>query len=705
MVSIGAGGRERFRAFALDGALLFFQPSSGATIRIQNDRTKALTRRAPRVVMFGVTNRCNLSCDFCSRDTARPSTWTAESAARVLSGLAEAGTLEVAFGGGEPFAFPGFAKLVAELHETTPLALNVTTNGTLLDDRTFAPFRGRLGQVRLSIYDDSRWLKAARAFGAAGQLWGANVLVDDRRLEEVPALIDRLQKLGCHDVSLLGYVGGDPSLQLTPSGRTRLKELIGRSGLSCRISVCFGDRLGAPRLFDGADGSGDCGAGYDFVTLTTDGQLQSCSFQDGGTPADSAGRVLALWRERRTELGHASRRLGCARASSASVHGAHEMPPLAVWHAFSGNNSGECILVGKFESSEAAQRFVSELQPGWAPNGDYSEEWQALFRRENVALAAERAGGELLGRSPSALLPIGRTVLAVSYDSDDAFPELRALAWKRSGFVVPDGIHLHHSPALLAAVRCRTGGDASDLAAQNPALRLFPHGDVLFVLVPEATRGEGGSLESRVQDLISLAAGRQLGAELVLDEWDESAFLAAKQRLGTKPPLTPRLLAVFQGAEATARAERFAAGLREATAHSCAGAVLVEGLERRKRIAVLAMRQGATVAALDGAPVDVRGWFWNLPPPRQKGTKADPWVLDVEALRRELSVAVGRPVHVEQSASYLMGASAHVVTEEPHRVLSAMAAVARNLGSQLNPWISEVEPMTYLLRRLLADVS
>src|ERR1700755_243664 len=131
--------RHRFRGFPLDGALLFFQPSSGTSVRVESDRTRHFQRRAPRVVMFGVTNRCNLACSFCSRDVARSSSWTVQTATEMLRGLARMGTLEVAFGGGEPFAFKGFAELVQELHQTTALALNVAANGTLLDGATFAP--------------------------------------------------------------------------------------------------------------------------------------------------------------------------------------------------------------------------------------------------------------------------------------------------------------------------------------------------------------------------------------------------------------------------------------------------------------------------------------------------------------------------------------------------------------------------------------
>ena len=83
--------------------MLYFQPRTGVHVRVERAATAGLRRRAPRVAMFGITNACNLACEFCSRDAARASTWTVADAAAVLRGLHDAGTLEVAYGGGEPF--------------------------------------------------------------------------------------------------------------------------------------------------------------------------------------------------------------------------------------------------------------------------------------------------------------------------------------------------------------------------------------------------------------------------------------------------------------------------------------------------------------------------------------------------------------------------------------------------------------------------
>jgi hypothetical protein len=715
MLVAGVVSRERFRAFPLDGALLFFQPATGRSLRVENARTRHLRRHAPRVVMFGITNRCNLRCSFCSRDTARDSAWTVETAAQTLRDLSAAGTLEVAFGGGEPFTFRGFAELLTELRQTTPLALHVTSNGTLLDRHGFAPFRGLLGQVRISIYDDERWLIAAQTLSEARQLWGANLLIDDARLAHLPALLAQLAALGCHDVSLLSYVGAAASLGLTGAGRTRLAQLLEDAPLPCRLSVCLGDGVPAPRLFAGADGTGDCGAGYDFVSITPDQQLQSCSFQDWSLPARSAQEILTLWRDRRAALREPSQRRGCARALPLRRERAADAPPpLALWRAFSGNNSGECILVGKFESNAAAERYLEELRPGWAPDGEYSDEWQQLFTDENVVLAADRESGELRGQSPSALVAIGSTVLATSYDAGDAFPELRALTWKRGGFVVRGGIHLHESPALLAAIRGREPADAAQLiaGAKLPeGWRAYQHGEVAFVLVPSATKGEDDALPACAQRLKSLAGTRPLSAELVLDQWDETEFLAAKQRLGVELSCSPRLQVIFwHGWESAAHAARFAQALNEANTYVVGGHVLVDGLSRRKRAAVLALRQGASVSALDGRELKVQGSFWFNEPPVSKGQKGQkapkqqPRVIDAEKLARELSGRLHQNVLVEAAPSYRNGVVARVTSSEPPRALTALLEASRQLGAELNTWLSDIEPYGFLLRRLLADL-
>lgn len=140
-----------FRAFPLDGAMSWFQPSTGAHVRWDGPETHALARVAPRVVMFSLSHACNLACGFCSRDAGLATSWTADSAANLLRELAARRVLEVSLGGGEPLAFRGLERLLDRLHDETPLAVHLTTNGVLLDEARVARLRGRVGEVRVSV--------------------------------------------------------------------------------------------------------------------------------------------------------------------------------------------------------------------------------------------------------------------------------------------------------------------------------------------------------------------------------------------------------------------------------------------------------------------------------------------------------------------------------------------------------------------------
>src|SRR5688572_27464296 len=135
-----------WRRFALDDALLLFDRDTGWNALCDGPETAGLRQLAPRAVQFAITNVCNLACTFCSRDVTDASEWTVDSAFAFLRDLAAAGVLEVAFGGGEPFAFRGYDELVRRLRAETPLAVHATTNGRLLDDRRLAAVRGQHGQ-------------------------------------------------------------------------------------------------------------------------------------------------------------------------------------------------------------------------------------------------------------------------------------------------------------------------------------------------------------------------------------------------------------------------------------------------------------------------------------------------------------------------------------------------------------------------------
>lgn len=694
--------REGFRAHALDGAMLYFQPARGMHVRIENAATRDLRRRAPRVAMFGITNACNLACAFCSRDVARPSAWRVDTAAAALRGLADAGTLEVAYGGGEPFAFRGFAELVEEIDATTLLAQHVTTNAALIRPAMWSRFAGRFGQVRISIYDDVDWRPAAATL--AHQRWGANRIVEPAALAALPALLAELAALGCSDVSLLAYVGPERARHLDAAGDARLAAIIADSPIACRLSVCFGARIDAPRLLAGDD----CGAGRDFVSITPDQRVQGCSFQDRGVPGATSDEILDAWRLHQAQLGQPAFRTGCARGLP--IAAPDRAPPIAVWQAFSGNNSGECVLVARFAEVADAEAYLAALAPGWQPDAPFSPEWRALFAAESVApfAAPDRAYGAM----PVEMVSIGRSVIATQYDAEDAFPELRALAWKRGAFVVPGGVHEHGPSRVLAAIRATDAADRDRMRAASEAhARCFVHGDILLVAL--SFHDKAPLVEVR-DALKRLAGDRPLAAELCFaDDHDdrapitsfEDAVTAALQRVGHRAPTTPRLWIRFWGAESAASAMAFARHVPGDRVRRLGSSLLIEPAPDRKRLAVQAIRRGAGISALDGA-LRLSAQIWYPPPPRTKGKRGVQRALDVAALEAGLRRrGLGTDFAIRPPYSYGMpGPIVSLATSTPRDAIAVLAAQAHEMGAEIQAWASPEDPIAEIVHRLLDDV-
>src|SRR5262245_61818644 len=214
------------RPFPLDAALLLFDRDTGINVLLDGPETAALRMIAPRSILFGITNRCNLACAFCSRDPHAESAWTSDEAFEVLADLARAGVLEVAFGGGEPFAFHGFEGLVARMYEETPLAIHATTNGLLATRARLRALKGKFGELRLSLYDNNDWRRTISLFVEEAVRFGTNLLVLPERLPALETLVLEIVALGCRDVLLLSYNGPDRALHLSAAQSADLAHLV-----------------------------------------------------------------------------------------------------------------------------------------------------------------------------------------------------------------------------------------------------------------------------------------------------------------------------------------------------------------------------------------------------------------------------------------------------------------------------------------------
>lgn len=452
------------RSVPLDGAVLLFDHRTGLNVRVDNPATRNARRRAPRTVNFALSSACNLACSFCFRDHAA-STWSVDSAHALLVDLERHGVLEVAFGGGEPLAWKGFDQLLERLHADTRLALNITTNGTLLTEeraRRLAPF---VSEVRVSRYPQTPWDLAVTQLIDAGVRTGVNVLVDRTVLPRLDEVLGHCLELGCVDVALLRYVGPEATFTLSLEEEASLERIVNRAPLPLRLSTCFADRLPrVPRLFDG-----DCGAGDEFIVVTPDRRVRGCSFQPGGEPFETADDLLAHWQARR-ELRTRAPGLGCGRTQGRALSDG-----IRLWRTFSSNNSAECVLVGRFETSAEARHFVDFLQPLLVPGEEFPPNFVAQLLAHGVTAAPRE-------QAPEAMEASGPVVLMDTHTTLQDFRSLETLLWHEGGQLLRAG-HVHENPTLISAIRPPTGHSARELEAElsSPGRTVVSKSQTVFV--------------------------------------------------------------------------------------------------------------------------------------------------------------------------------------------------------------------------------
>jgi len=115
--------------------------------------TKPQLLNAPFLVVWNLTNLCNLRCKHCyqSAGTAAPDELRLEEKIRVVRDLADAGVVAVALSGGEPLIHPHFFPIVAEARKRG-MFVAVATNGTMIDEKMAQRLKDSgVGYVEISL--------------------------------------------------------------------------------------------------------------------------------------------------------------------------------------------------------------------------------------------------------------------------------------------------------------------------------------------------------------------------------------------------------------------------------------------------------------------------------------------------------------------------------------------------------------------------
>jgi len=212
--------------------------------------------RAPRYLSVALTNACELRCAYCYApkhaavlDAGRVAAWAAE--------LDGAGCLGVGFGGGEPTAYRGFARLCGQVAGSTSIAVTFTTHGHRLTQELADSLRGSVHFARLSVdgvgatYERLRGRPFTAAESAAARLrsvapFGINTVVNADTVSQLDEVAEFAARAGASELLLLPEqpTAGTPGISAADAerlagwvqtARPRVRLAISRSGLEASV--------------------------------------------------------------------------------------------------------------------------------------------------------------------------------------------------------------------------------------------------------------------------------------------------------------------------------------------------------------------------------------------------------------------------------------------------------------------------------------
>ena len=185
-------------------------------------RAESLTLAGLKECWFHLTDQCNLACRHCLF-AASPTARRALAPEAVRQGIAEARALGATlfyFTGGEPFVYPGFAALLADLLADAASHAVVLTNGMLLADHLAALKALPAERLHLQVSLDGlaathEQLRGPKTFARlvanldavreAGLAVTLSVAVSGANVDELPALVEFAAARGIANLHLLWH--------------------------------------------------------------------------------------------------------------------------------------------------------------------------------------------------------------------------------------------------------------------------------------------------------------------------------------------------------------------------------------------------------------------------------------------------------------------------------------------------------------------
>jgi len=286
--------------------------------------TKPQLLNSPFLVVWNLTNMCNLRCRHCYQKAGRAlnDELSLDEKLKVVDELASAGIVAIAFSGGEPIMHPDFFATARRAHERG-LYVSVATNGILLTPEMVNRLKEigvgyveiSLDSIRPEVHDGFRglpgaWKRTVEGISnsvKAGIVTVIATTVTRLNYEDVPALIDLSKKLGVSRFTHFNFIptgrGKEiTSLDLSPQQREELLKMLFEKSQTSGIEVLSTAPQFARVVFQQSHGSaiapthfylgqnrnwglkalaeliGGCGAARLYCAIQPNGDVTPCVF-------------------------------------------------------------------------------------------------------------------------------------------------------------------------------------------------------------------------------------------------------------------------------------------------------------------------------------------------------------------------------------------------------------------------------------------
>jgi MoaA/NifB/PqqE/SkfB family radical SAM enzyme len=279
--------------------LHFYDRVSGYHVLLDEQPVpRELWSRVPSLVSIALTNVCDLACEFCYAPKSTHHL-AFDDLLRWCKELDALGTLEVAFGGGEPTLYRELPELCAAIWGQTGLGISITTHGHHLTSDLIDRLCGNVSVIRISVdapepaYSAirgrplSRVEQNVRAIGGRIPV-GVNTVVNSATLEHLDELSALVESWQATDWLLLPETRGG-RFTLTTDEWDGLSGWLTANAGRFPLNVTYDARpfLHCPFLFDEEPDQ-------DYVHISADGYLRLCSYERGGVPLEDKALSDAL---------------------------------------------------------------------------------------------------------------------------------------------------------------------------------------------------------------------------------------------------------------------------------------------------------------------------------------------------------------------------------------------------------------------------